>query len=231
LANILSTWNIPKEVFNPLRLLQEDYSTLVKAPEPARIKAELVKLAIFIGRIAVGRWEPWDEIDLPPGQLLKRLGITDIAEIIQQTREDVGQLAAYQVEQSLAQKASLAQAPCTRQLACCDLSNGGYNPLAMLLLNMGIKPIVHREDELGQVEGPLLVNCIGNTPNRLAGRVRASSQLMIVTDLERESRYKDYGRTIILPASYSRLRAVCWDAAQPLEDQQEVPCATFSQGA
>jgi DNA-binding response OmpR family regulator len=218
LANILSTWHIPKEVFDPLRLLHEDYSTLIKAAEPARTKAELVKLAIFVGRIAVGRWEAWDEIDLPPGQLLKRLGITDIAGVIQQTREDVGQLAAYNVVESPGQSVNSDLITCTRQLSCCDLSVVGYNPLAMLLLNMGIKPLVHGEDELGQVQEPLLVNCIGNIPNRLAGRVRGSSQLLIVTDSERESRYKDYGRTIVLPASYGQLRAVCWDAAQPIPE-------------
>jgi HD-like signal output (HDOD) protein/DNA-binding NarL/FixJ family response regulator len=231
LSNVLTTWNIPKEVFAPLKLLQEDYSTLIKAAEPIRTKAELVKLAIFIGRIAVGQWEPWDEIDLPPGLLLKRLGITSIKEIIEQTREDVGRLATFNVDQSSAKIVPTAPAQFTRQLSCCDLSGGGFNSLAMLLLNMEIKPVVVGEDEMGQIEGPLLVNCLGNTPNRLAGRARSSMQLLIVTDSERESRYKDYGRTIVLPASYSRLRAVCWDAAQPIEETPKVPVTTFSQWA
>ena len=60
LAHLLETWNVPQEVQDPLKHLLKDYSEMATVPEPTRTKAELVKLAIFVGRIAVGRWEAWD---------------------------------------------------------------------------------------------------------------------------------------------------------------------------
>ena len=68
LAHLLSTWSVPKEVRSPLSDLLKDYNALIAAPEPIRTKTELVKLATFIGRLAVGKWEPWDLVDVRPSR-------------------------------------------------------------------------------------------------------------------------------------------------------------------
>lgn len=97
-ADLLSTWNIPAEVHLPLKYVFEDFRVLSRLPEPTRTKVELVKLAILIGRTAIGSWETWEWLDLPPGELLEKLRLTSLAEIIAQTREDVDVLATFHAE-------------------------------------------------------------------------------------------------------------------------------------
>ena len=139
------------------------------------------------------------------------------------------QLAAFHSDRS-ADKAVDSSQP-TRQLAYCDLSRPAFNFLGMMLPSMGIAPVLKLEEDLGEAEPMVMVNCIGSAPSRLAGRTRRSSQLLIVTDAERAEKYKDYGHTIILPSSYGRLRSSCWEAATETSHPDETAGMSFAEWA
>ena len=66
MAQLLADWRLAPEVFIPLKFSLDDYSSIARLLEPMRTKAELVKVAILLGRLAVGRWESWDFVRFPP---------------------------------------------------------------------------------------------------------------------------------------------------------------------
>jgi HD-like signal output (HDOD) protein/CheY-like chemotaxis protein len=214
-SHLLATWNVPAEVHLPLRYLQDDYHALRRVSEPTRIQAEIVKLASLIGRIAVGQWETWDTVELPPATLLKRLGIRSVPEIIDQTRHDVDLLAMFRTIRPRDQR--IASAPLlARELAYCDLSGSHCDFLGALLPSMGIMALPCAEDELDDVTDNVLVNCIGVASHRIAAKVRRTSprKLLIVTDAEGTAPAEEHGQEIAFPTSYGRLRTACWEIAR-----------------
>ena len=219
-AHLLATWNVPVAMRLPFELIVEDYSALAGVPEPVRTKAELVKLATFIGRIAVGRWAPWDLVEIPPAALLKRLRITAVTEIVQRTRRLVERLAEFQSKLTASERAErLPQF--SMELGYCDLAGSDVNFVRMMLPPMGIKPVICFEDDLMEAEAPLLVNCIGIEPHRLAAQTQPAPQLVVLSDAEGAERYKNYGRTVVLPSSYSAFRGACWDASCTICDRED----------
>ena len=89
MSRLLGIWNIPQEVYQPLKYVLDDYSSLCRLPDPERAQVELVKLAVLVGRTAAGAWEPWDQVEFPQDLILQRLRIYTLAEIIEQTRADL----------------------------------------------------------------------------------------------------------------------------------------------
>ncbi len=51
----------------------------------------------------------------------------------------------------------------------------------------------------------------------------------MVTNDERVEKYNEYGRTMALPTSYSRLRSICREASQPVRQTEEFVGSTFLQ--
>ena len=104
--------------------------------------------------------ETWDSIDIPPAWLLKKLGITSIAGVCEQIKLDVELLVKYQANRSAATE--LAAAPfCKSELAFCDLAKDPFDTLGRLLCSMRIQPVPCSEEELSDIEGNVLVNCVG----------------------------------------------------------------------
>ncbi len=95
IAYFLEIWGIPAEIYGPLKHVLADRAELDHLPDPTRTKAELLTLAIFLGNLAIGQWESWDVVDLPPAARLPHVGIHRFAQIIAETRQDVEQLASF----------------------------------------------------------------------------------------------------------------------------------------
>jgi HD-like signal output (HDOD) protein/ActR/RegA family two-component response regulator len=213
-ADLLSTWNIPAEVHLPLKHILEDFRMLARLPEPTRTKVELVKLAILVGRTAIGSWETWDWLDLPPGDLLEKLRLTSLSEIIAQTKEDVDVLATFHAD-GPAVAESISAPVATRVISYCDLSQASCGLLEPLLGSIGIRLVKRVGDDLLAGTDNVLVNCLGNsTPPALLDVANSSRRrFLIVSDAASAEANKQYGRTIALPMSYSRLRTACWSEA------------------
>jgi DNA-binding response OmpR family regulator/HD-like signal output (HDOD) protein len=227
---LLTTWNVPQDVRSPLSFLLKDYQALVAAPESIRTKAELVKIAAFVGRLAVGRWEPWDLIDVPPAALLKRLGVQRIGDIIAETQADVERLTRFRLDPTVAEQTARTTQP-SRELGYCDFSNLAFDFVGMLLPSMGIAPLIHSEHDLGDVSETVLLNCVGMEPDRISAFVGDPSRLAILTDAARAERFKEFGRTIVLPSSYSCLRSACWESSHPINGAKETAGSLFAHWA
>jgi HD-like signal output (HDOD) protein/DNA-binding response OmpR family regulator len=232
LGQLLATWNVPARVQSPLRFQSEEYAIIAKTSEPTRTQAELIKLATFIGRIAVGQWEAWDTVELPPATLIKRLGIGSLSKIVDQTSVDVNRLAAFHAGRSEAAGPARSLAT-TRQLAYCNLSEDPFDFLERMLPPMRIEPIACSKGDLGNMEKGVLVNCIGVAPHQLATQINRSSkcQFLIVTDPGQVREYSKFGRAIALPSSYGRLRSACWEASPAVHRAGKLAGAVFSERA
>jgi hypothetical protein len=223
MCDLLADWNIPAEVYQPLEHVLNDYQTLSSLPEPTRTKVELVKLAILIGQIAVGSWEAWDLVELPPREVLERMRIGAIDTIIEQTEAQLSGVASFATEsQSKAAKDSHPR-PASRQLAYFNLSKEPFDFLAEIVPSMGIS--LHLGDLLGigELQQNVLVNRIGATPDESTARIFASTkcdEVVFVSDADKTKQVSSVGTNIIVPCSYAALRTVCWEAASELAKER-----------
>jgi len=230
MALLLATWRIPADIHLPLKQLLAEPASLSKVPDSTRIKVELLRLAIILGNIAVNEWETWDAVAVPSDALLRKLDGKVIAEIVQRTKREVEELAAFRTDRPGVNKPNPSSPQPSRELAYCDLTGGPFDFLGEIISSMGIKLARHSADELNDCEGSVLVNCIGTAPHRFAAKAGHASRqsLIIVTDAERVDKYREYGRAIALPISYGRLRAVCREAAHVTKQTQECARASLS---
>ena len=136
MVELLGDWNVPSELYQPLNYTLSDYADLARLPEPMRTKAELVKLAIVVGRIAVGSWESWDLVELPSSRLLNRLGIAFVDEIIEQTKAELPGIPRLGVDAVSAKNSDCEAQSC--QLDYCRVSDESFDFLAEMVSLMGM---------------------------------------------------------------------------------------------
>ncbi|MDZ4818549.1 MAG: HDOD domain-containing protein [Planctomycetota bacterium] len=217
MANILASWKIPSDIHAPLRHFLADRSSLGKLPDPIRSQIDLLILAIFMGNVAIAQWESWDSIDIPPASMLRKMGISSPSGMLAKIKLCVKQLASLRADRTGTSIKS-ERTELSRELAYCDLSGSPFDFLPEITSPMGIKLIKHSPEELNDLEGAVLVNCVGVAPQRLVAKARRASrqQLLIVTDFEPRDEYREYGQTVALPVRSARLRTVCWEATHAI---------------
>jgi hypothetical protein len=211
-ARVLAEWKIPTEVCHPLTFVLDGYDDLASLEEPLRTKVELIKLAILVARIAVGRWDSWDQIALPGSTVLKHLNISSLESIIEQTASDLEQLVSFQAKPRGADSAtrgkgdSAAKPPPT---AYCNLGTNRCDLLRELLQRAGCEITELGPEEL-KVCGNALVNCLGADAGELESRFSkdTSAKLVAVTDAENDEDFARFVKTLCLPTSYAALFAV-----------------------
>lgn len=218
MARLLKAWKIPSAVYQPLKCFTEPYSSIARLAEPRRTKTEMVKLAVLVGGIAIGEWQPWDCLEFPPAAVLKRLGLSSFAKLIRETRSDAEQIVRFQCQAAARPSVQGHEKPRepTHQIAYQNLSPEPFDFLAETVTTMGIRLATRGSDEF-QSLGNVLFNCLGAAPERVKASIHACharSERLIVADAEHAELYSRLGRVVAMPASYAALRTACLDAAQ-----------------
>ena len=204
MAELLADWRIAPEVFMPVKFSMDDYSCVARLLEPMRTKAELVKVAIFLGRLAVGRWESWDYVQFPPMSVLDRLGVREVEQLIRQTRSDVSRLAEFHPGGKPMIKRSPAPAA-SQTTAYCNFSDHDTDLLQEFLPALGLEVQSHSICDLRQFQERQIANCLGITASQFAVR-RTNNISTIVTEAVKCEEFARYAPSIGLPNSFSRLR-------------------------
>jgi DNA-binding response OmpR family regulator len=204
MAHLLSTWRIAANVFLPLKFSLDDYTALAKLSEPTRTRAELVKVALVLGRLAVGRWESWDVVQLPPARVLKHLRLKNIQDIVRQTRSELNQLASFCPSGQTAAKKPKTLAE-IRPVAYCNVSDRDDDLLVELLPSLGFEPRICPVDSLHEVTQPCVINCLSSPAARFAARGAISNTVIVSNEDDREV-FSCLAPTISLPNSYARVR-------------------------
>jgi len=207
-------WDIPSSVCEPLPYVTHRYAALNALREPLRTKAELLKLAILIGRLAIQKWEPWDAVDFPPEPMLKRLGIESLPELVKETKADSAAIVQFAPQPSRvkgnAAKVNESTEP-SHELSYCNVSAGPFDFLAALLSSTGINLTPCDPDALDLASG-VLVNSIATPATRLASLVNPrvnDGKRVILTDAENTDRFVPYGRVLQTPMAFGLLRSAC----------------------
>jgi HD-like signal output (HDOD) protein/CheY-like chemotaxis protein len=215
MAQVLKSWTIPPEIFQPLKYLQTCPASMAELAEPLRTKVELLKLAVLIGRVAAERWEDWDLVEFPSTDALRRLGVASLADLIGQTRAE---LQMVDEQKYLLATDALGSHTVPPELACevtyCNVSAAPFDFLAEILPSMGIVPNRCAPLDLAP-EKSAVINCLGVPPERLSKLLSPGSNGLLVTDAADVRAYRRYGIVSALPQSFGALRAACLQMAQP----------------
>jgi hypothetical protein len=204
MAQLLADWKIAPEVFIPLKFSLDDYSALNRLLEPMRTKALLVKVAIFLGRLAVGRWESWDLVRFPPAEVLDRLRVGNIESIIEQIRLDVARLAEFHPSGHAGPKKTVRTIE-RHPVAYCNFAQQQADLVKELLPALGFDPQPHDLSELRLFEEPLLANCLGADPSHFAAQ-RTNNISMILADEAKCAAFTRFAPTVSFPNSFRRLQ-------------------------
>ncbi len=217
LAQLLSAWRIPPDVALPLRHAADDFAALARLAEPLRTKAELMKVAVVLGRLAVDQWETWDTVELPSTNVLQRLRIANVEQLVANIRADLVKLAGF-CPGSPGDAKEQREAPPRQSVAYCNFTPGQNDLLADLLPSMGFQPAPIDLEELRHYGGNVLVNGLDSAATRFAAH-RGAGDALVVTMRDRADVFAKYGRTAVLPCSFGSLR----DAAIDLFGGQPEP--------
>jgi HD-like signal output (HDOD) protein/DNA-binding response OmpR family regulator len=204
MAHLLASWNIPPDVFLPLKFAQDEYSSLARLSEPLRTKTELVKVAVVLGRLATGRWHSWDLVQLPPTSVLKRLRIANVTEVLEGVIGDLEKLAEFSLHPKDKDNGEEPTKP-TRSIPYYSFTEQEQDLFAALLPSLGFEPERSSREALPALQGCLL-NCLAIPPKRLADQ-KVGDRAAILASQDRRESFSRLGKTITLPSSYGCLRA------------------------
>jgi DNA-binding response OmpR family regulator len=213
MAHLLSTWRIAANVFLPLKFSLDDYAALAQLSEPTRTRAELVKVAILLGRLAVGRWESWDVVQLPPPRVLKHLRLKNIQDVIRETRRELDQFSGFHPGGQVAAKKSKPRVE-ARPVAYCNVSPRDEDLFVELLPSLGFESRPCSVDCLPEVAERCIINCLSSPTSRFAAR-GADSNTVIVSNGDDRDVYACLAPTIAMPCSYARLRDFLGNESKP----------------
>lgn len=218
MARLLGAWRIPPDICHTLRYVLDEYAYLVRLAEPERTRAELLKVAILIGCLAVEAWEPWDWLEFPSYAVLKRLNISNIGPLIAQTREDLQELVSFQVLPETVPPSIGAKTPAvtsSRPLAYCNLSPQRFDFVAAVLKSSHFRLQPCSETALQQ-PGDVLINCLSanSEQTRMLRPPGAAGITRLISERAKRDQFNDFGDVVFLPTSYASLMA----AAQAVAD-------------
>jgi HD-like signal output (HDOD) protein/CheY-like chemotaxis protein len=222
LGDLMKSWNIPEGISEPLKYSSHPYSSLSTLADPLGFQAQLLKIAILIGQIAVGEWEPWDRIELPPDQALNRLGVESYAEILVKTRIHTEEIIRLREEPSSPQKNNKTPArsqPSSSPVPYYNLSSGSFDFLREILARSGNALAEGDLDAILPEEG-MIVNCLGCPAHRLVSRLNLShynSKMLILTTPSQSENYRRFGQVLALPTDFWTLQEACEKVAGTAE--------------
>ena len=93
LARLLARWSIAPAICEILELASLDFPAVERLPAPLKQQLMMLKVAGFLGELAVGGWEPWDTLDVLPEPLLIEVCSVVPATIVRRVRGDLMSLA------------------------------------------------------------------------------------------------------------------------------------------
>lgn len=215
MAELLGDWKVSEEVCEPLRHVAKHFRSLSELDPTVRNKVELVKLAILVGRVVTGNWQPWDIVDFPPSEVLDRAGIKNIRSIIEQTRERLA-ASGYLIETPNANLTDGTDQQLRMQpIPYCNLSEENFDFLTQPLPSMRLTTqVVGLKSK--QLPASVLVNHLGATPSKrqeVVAEAAQSSNLVFVRDAGQAEHFREIGKNLIVPCSYAALRSACQEVA------------------
>jgi HD-like signal output (HDOD) protein/AmiR/NasT family two-component response regulator len=203
MAQLLANWKLAPEVFLPLKFSLDSYASISRLLEPMRTKAELVKVAILLGRLAVGHWENWDSVEFPPPSVLDRLKCHEVGPLVTQTRADVALLAEFRAGGKPSGRKTVRLTSKT-PIAYSNCSGHDADFLREFLSALDLDP--QTTSLFGpRPEGqPILANCLGTCATQFAAGT-FGAQTFAFVDQAKCAAFEQWGPAIGMPNSFERV--------------------------
>lgn len=218
MSELLTIWKIPAEVAGPLRHVDRQYGSLASLSEAERSRIELVKLAVLIGEVAVGHWEPWDLIELPSIRVIERVGAASLHNVVRATREELLSVGG---GAPVGRANKSGQSLPVRRVGYVRAVDRGYDFLAAILPTMGVELSVSGFEAHDHVIINGLDAKVDEIRSVMAAYDRPQTKLFCETC--NEERFRRCGETLALPNSMARLDLIRWlDAAAPAEGRPAI---------
>ncbi|EMI19580.1 protein containing Metal-dependent hydrolase HDOD [Rhodopirellula maiorica SM1] len=150
MSQLLGRWNIPSEISWPLSELESSYAQIAKLEPRRRDQVESIKLAVLVGWIAAGDWEPWDVVEFPSSESIQRLNFHSITSVIDATRRELGRIA------SLSEHTPSTHRE-TQRVGYMRLLTHGFDFFAEMLPSLGLAPVYSSPESQPRV----IINAIG----------------------------------------------------------------------
>ncbi|MEX0820471.1 MAG: HDOD domain-containing protein, partial [Pirellulaceae bacterium] len=168
MVRLLEVWNFPSEICEPLKHVLIPFSGVCRLDEPLRKKVALLKLGVLVGRLAVGRWEPWDVVDLPGDDVTTSLGNDAILNAIVQTKGGLFKVVHFRKHAATDDSSRSSDKRRTPlRVSYCSVSRRKIDFLRHVAASMDI--VLQARDETEYQAGkPVLVNGIGCPSQALA---------------------------------------------------------------
>lgn len=214
MSELLTHWKIPAEVADPLRHVERHYGTLTSLPEAERSRVELIKLAVLIGEVAVGHWEPWDLIELPSIRVIERVGAASLHDVVRATREELDSVSGG----APIGRAKPRQPMPVRRVGYLRAADRGFDFLAAILPSMGVELSVSGFESHDHV----IINGLDAKIEEIRAvmAVYDRQQTKLFCEDSNEERFKRYGATLALPNSFAHLDLIHWlDTEGPAEER------------
>jgi HD-like signal output (HDOD) protein/CheY-like chemotaxis protein len=217
MARLLAMWKVSPAVYQPLKHVADSFYQLEQVNEPLRTKAELVKTAVLIGQLAVGTWEPWRLVEVPPVPVLARLDLTGLEEILGQTQSDLqaaiashrGQVAKRPPPAASPQRKPAPSAP----IAYLRIGSTRFDFVQEIIRSIGIDLAECAQEDV-EIHDKIIICGLGVPASRLSEYLPecpAGQQRLIVTDAHRAADYEPLGTPLAVPASCEVIRSACCD--------------------
>jgi hypothetical protein len=182
-----------------------------------------LRLATFLGSIAVGRYASWEEIDIPSAAVTRRAGIDQIETFIGRLREDLERLAptrslATAVEVTSSDAATGLQA---KELRYFKLTVEPNDFFAAWMESLGLKLVPVSRKAAATAEA-VVVNCFDVSDERLAEFLHeaqpSAARILFGNELGRPAS-APRGSFTSMPCSFGalaqRLRGVALGGSKP----------------
>lgn len=211
MTRLLALWNIPEDIYRPMGYILDSYSSLNRLANQMQTKAELVKLAVFVGQVATRAWHTWDLVEVPPASLLRRLQIHDIAAILEQTRKNTQTIIDFQSDEASDQGKNAAPQKVEdtgRNVFYGNVSTLPFDFIAQLIQDTGLKVVPLSPDTMPPAP-KVLINSIGGAKNDPPSEFTLSGEIesVVLTDGDGSADERMSGEILELPITYGKLRS------------------------
>jgi len=207
MARLLVMWNVPPQLCMPFGCILDNYSDVEAETGTMRRRIDLVKIAITLAEFAVGRWESWDVIDLPPATLMRQICPGPVSSLISRIRrecENVTAAASLPTWQEPTKSGPPFGAGID-PIEYFSFTDLDYDLLAPLISSIGI-PLV---DSSGAGGNParILLNCMDASKESLRALCsgKRMPEVYLVGHADRVSDLEHCGTIVPLPCSYAQL--------------------------
>lgn len=214
MARLLQTWSLPPDIYQPLRYLLDDFNATARFAEPMRSKVELIKLAVLLGWLAVGPWEPWDTVELAPHTVFQRLRIADPQGILSRIRDGMSSLtpgtpsSPSETEAAPEQSTVVAKA----EVRYRALSSEPFDLFAELLSGMNMTIGAPPPD--APADAAEIINCMAASPAQITAYCRSEgrSNSVFIGSARQLDQYRSKRQIVRIPTSWAAVRSACWEA-------------------